>query len=178
MRGIHWSPVNSPHKVQWRGALISLSSAPWINGGVSNREAGDLRRHRAHYDVIVMVYVLTPNIRDMCLNDSSHRDMGGIASGEFVATHSKAPLKFMAQITNSNWLRPEVIGTLYYTDYLFRWSVPIFSWYDFNTAIYIQLNNDTRLLSYHQIYSKEMFLFRIIPVLSDRDPYMVFASIR
>ena len=29
-------------------------SAPWINGWVNNREAGDLRRHRAHYDVIVM----------------------------------------------------------------------------------------------------------------------------
>ena len=25
-----------------------------INGWVNNREAGDLRRHRAHYDVIVM----------------------------------------------------------------------------------------------------------------------------
>ena len=24
------------------------------NNGVNNREAGDLRRHRAHYDVIVM----------------------------------------------------------------------------------------------------------------------------
>ena len=31
-----------------------LWSAPWINGWVNNREAGDLRRHRAHYDVIVM----------------------------------------------------------------------------------------------------------------------------
>ena len=27
----------------------------WINGWVNNREAGDLRRQRAHYDVIVMV---------------------------------------------------------------------------------------------------------------------------
>ena len=26
----------------------------WINGWVNNREAVDLRRHRAHYDVIVM----------------------------------------------------------------------------------------------------------------------------
>ena len=29
----------------------------WINGWVNNREAGDLRRHRAHYDVIVMLYI-------------------------------------------------------------------------------------------------------------------------
>ena len=26
----------------------------WINGWVNNREAGDLRRYRAHYDVNVM----------------------------------------------------------------------------------------------------------------------------
>ena len=26
----------------------------WINGWVNNREAGDLRRHRVHYDVIAM----------------------------------------------------------------------------------------------------------------------------
>ena len=27
----------------------------WINDWVNNREAGDLRRHRGHYDVIVMI---------------------------------------------------------------------------------------------------------------------------
>ena len=31
-----------------------LWSAPLINGWINNREAGDLRRHRGHYDVIVM----------------------------------------------------------------------------------------------------------------------------
>ena len=30
------------------------NSTSWINGWVNNREAGDLRRYRAHYDVIVM----------------------------------------------------------------------------------------------------------------------------
>ena len=29
-----------------------------MNGWVNNREAGDLRRHRAHYNVIVMQYVI------------------------------------------------------------------------------------------------------------------------
>ena len=53
VRGIHRSPVNSPHKGQWRGALFSLICAQ-INGWVNNRKAGDLRRHRAHYDVTVM----------------------------------------------------------------------------------------------------------------------------
>ena len=42
VRGIHRSPVNSPHKSQWREALMFLWSAPWINGWVNNRGAGDL----------------------------------------------------------------------------------------------------------------------------------------
>ena len=47
-------PVKSPHKGQWRGALIFSLICVWINGWVNNREAGDLRRYRAHYDVVVM----------------------------------------------------------------------------------------------------------------------------
>ena len=54
VREIHRSPVNSPHKGQWRGALIFSLICVWINGWVNNREAGDLRRYRAHSDVIVM----------------------------------------------------------------------------------------------------------------------------
>ena len=51
VRGIHRSLVNSPHKSQWRGALMFSLICAWINGWVNKREAGDLRRHRAHYDV-------------------------------------------------------------------------------------------------------------------------------
>ena len=47
-------PVNSPHKGQWRGALIFSLICVWINHWVNNREAGDLRQHRDHYDVTVM----------------------------------------------------------------------------------------------------------------------------
>ena len=54
VRGIHRSPVNSPHKGQWRGALMFSLICVWINDWVNNREAGDLRRYRAHYDVTVM----------------------------------------------------------------------------------------------------------------------------
>ena len=53
--GIHRSPVNSLHKGQWSGALMLSLICAWINGLANNREAGDLRRHRAHYDVIVMI---------------------------------------------------------------------------------------------------------------------------
>ena len=52
--GIHRSPVNSPHKGQWRGALMFSLICTWINGQVNIREAGDLRRYRTHHDVTVM----------------------------------------------------------------------------------------------------------------------------
>ena len=54
VRGIHRSPENSPHKGQWRGALMFSLICAWINVWVNNHEAGDLGRHGAHYDVIVM----------------------------------------------------------------------------------------------------------------------------
>ena len=58
VRGIHRSPVNSPHTGQWRGALMFSLICTRINGWVNNGEAGHLRRHRAHYDVTVMSYTL------------------------------------------------------------------------------------------------------------------------
>ena len=62
VRGIHRSPVNSPHKGQWRGALIFILICARINGWVNNREAGDLRRYRTHYDVIVMLWSSIRNV--------------------------------------------------------------------------------------------------------------------
>ena len=54
VQGIHRSPTNSPHRGQWRGALMFTLICDRINGWVNTGEAGDLRRHRTHYDVIVM----------------------------------------------------------------------------------------------------------------------------
>ena len=54
VRGIHRSPVNSPHKGQSRGDLMFSLICVWINDWVNNREVGELRRHRGHYDVTVM----------------------------------------------------------------------------------------------------------------------------
>ena len=54
VRGIHRSPVNSPHKGQWRGALMFSLICTWTNSWGNNGNAGELRRHRAHYDVTVM----------------------------------------------------------------------------------------------------------------------------
>ena len=56
VRVIHRSPANSPHKGQWRRALMFSLICGCINGWVNNGEVGDLRRHRTHYDVIVMYH--------------------------------------------------------------------------------------------------------------------------
>ena len=53
VRGIHRWPVDSSHKAQWRGGCVFSLICAWTNGWASNRNAGDLRRHRAHYDVTV-----------------------------------------------------------------------------------------------------------------------------
>ena len=57
--GIHRSPVNYPHKDQWRGALIFSLICVWKLSWVNNREAGDSRRYHTHYDVTVMSIVFT-----------------------------------------------------------------------------------------------------------------------
>ena len=58
VRGIHRSPVSSPHKGQWRGTLMFSLICARIHDWVNNREAGDLRRRRAHYDVTVVIHYL------------------------------------------------------------------------------------------------------------------------
>ena len=55
VRGNHRSLVDSPHKGQWRGMLMFSLICTWTNSWANDRDAGDLKRHRAHYDVTVMI---------------------------------------------------------------------------------------------------------------------------
>ena len=56
VKGIHWSPVDSPHEDQWRGALMFSLICVWTNGWANNRDANGLRRHHTDYDVTVMMW--------------------------------------------------------------------------------------------------------------------------
>ena len=67
-------PVNSPHKVQWRGALLFYLTCAWINGWVNNREAGDLIHHGAHFDVTVMRF--TSNLPDLNIQKTKYENAG------------------------------------------------------------------------------------------------------
>ena len=48
------SPMDSPNKGQWRGALRFSLNCAWPNGWANTRDVGDLRRHMAHFDVTVI----------------------------------------------------------------------------------------------------------------------------
>ena len=54
VREIRRPPVNSPHKGQWRGALMFSLICAWTNSWANIGDAGDLRPHCAYYDVTVM----------------------------------------------------------------------------------------------------------------------------
>ena len=49
---MHRSPMDFPHKGQWRGTLISMICA-WTNGWANNQDT-NLIHHRPQYDVSVM----------------------------------------------------------------------------------------------------------------------------
>ena len=57
VRGIHWSPVKSPHKDQWCGALLFSLICAWNKGWVHNGETGDLIQHCALYDATVKFFL-------------------------------------------------------------------------------------------------------------------------
>ena len=67
VRGIHRSPVNSLHRPVTRSVDVFFDLNDWVN----NREAGDLRRRRAHYDVIVMGMCFS--CRDVDARGYAHR---------------------------------------------------------------------------------------------------------
>ena len=91
VRGIHRWRVNSPRKGQWRGALIFSLICVSINGWVNNREAGDLRRHRAHYDAIVMCFILIYRISKFHLSANGYRQPNGVGGGGYSVMFSFKP---------------------------------------------------------------------------------------
>ena len=83
------------------------------NGWVKNREAGDLRRHRAHYDVIVMMDTLSALLaicagnsqeKACCLTESSHSLNQCWIIIDMIMCHSPKALEtLMKVITTTCW---------------------------------------------------------------------------
>ena len=61
-RGIHWSLVDSPHNGKWRGALMFSLICAGTNVWENNRDTGDVRHHRDHYEVTVMTWNFNDHI--------------------------------------------------------------------------------------------------------------------
>ena len=112
VRGIHRSPVNSPHKGQWRRALTFSLICARTNAWVNKSEAGDLRRHRAHYDAIVMGNMLQYNqYRNYmyycgCYTDEARNPQRMIYERE---QHHSPPPRHIAQTLKSFWNNKDAI---------------------------------------------------------------------
>ena len=86
VRGIHRWPVNSPHKGQWRGALMIYLICAWISGCVNNGEAGGLRRHRPLFDVTVMVNLAVHSVLQISKHASKGSSLNTFATQYVFAT--------------------------------------------------------------------------------------------
>ena len=95
------SPVNYPHKDQWRGALMFSLICTWTNGWVNNRDADHLRRRRAHYDITVVTWDVPRHLALSELNRSIHGSM---------YMYSSTPQKLM---TSSRFHSADINATLF-----------------------------------------------------------------
>ena len=151
VRGIHRSPVNPPHKVQWRGALMFSLICVWIYGWVNNREAGDLRRYRAHYDVTVMLCPrnkICDSVLIMAAGTSCHGNATGLKLENFyffTFTFSRPEVRKLLRIYFFTFSRPEVRK-------LFRIYVFTFS---------LWIANSLELLQYCTTPSKYGIIFQL-----------------
>ena len=111
--GIHRWPVISPHKGQRHGALMFSLICAWINVWVDNREVGDMRRHRAHYDVTVMVNI--PKILAVYIPKLAHEDEIWDVLCEFWLSISCVAENRVATMPTLLWLaaREDIMGTIF-----------------------------------------------------------------
>ena len=120
VRGIYRSPVNSPHKGQWRGTLMYSLICAWINGWVNNREAGVFRCHRAHYDVTIMhgpphkkrlIYPPQPNTTWTVI-------LCWICKDDVKQHHAKSPIHYSKRLFGDryedSWVNAEIIPDRHY----------------------------------------------------------------
>ena len=110
-----WSPVDSPHKHQWRGALMLSLIWAWTNGWANNRDTGDLGRHRAYYDVTVMYWLVArsqPHYLNQCyfaLHDNDLKYVRRLYSP--YPMKSRGTWRFKNAIRNlATWIADNVSG--------------------------------------------------------------------
>ena len=121
-------PVNSPHKGQWRGALMFSLICARMNDWVNNREAGELRCHHGHYDVSVMY-----------LFSSMHRltskliITGSLRGGRWISLTKGPQCGKRSHAMPSRWICshiqcPSITARFAVVHIIIRRSVRVFTW--------------------------------------------------
>ena len=93
-----------PHKGQRHRALMISLICAWTNGSVNNRDAGDLRRHGAHYDVTVMLSIflrVASLTRFPKCQSSNHEEYGLMYHNVATAKHIEPEWRMYALAPNN-----------------------------------------------------------------------------
>ena len=138
-------PVNSPHKGQWRGVLMFSLICDLINGWVHNREAGDLRRHRGHYDVMVMISIKTMPVYSQIHNLQNGKHFTPPVSNTLtlydgtLSIHTAVLLNMHAFVMTSLWsfanLESIVSDDMYMDIWLWKWKQLLANHWDHDLTI-------------------------------------------
>ena len=115
VRGIHLSSMDSPHNGQWRGVWMFSLICAWTNGWANSRDAGDLRRHRAHYDVTLMGAWLQGYESTSCRH--WERDASLHLKG-MLGTPVPMPQRYKNASMYPGWVHVPIMGTLDASIYL------------------------------------------------------------
>ena len=118
VRGIHWSPMDSLYKGQWCGALMFSLMCAWTNDWANSPDAGDLRRHGTHYDVIVMYSWLMHGIlqgdeaqSDKMTNSTEYANFLPVVKTQRPSNKPSKITIFLCVLTN--WMRPACIPSFF-----------------------------------------------------------------
>ena len=108
-----------------------LWSAPWIKGWVNSREAGDLRRHRAHYDVIVMTAASLIYLVFWCI--SAWRRVSGCKwESAVISTRPRSLQLVHTLLQNDNFAAPSHFVSLNWRSQLLPWGLSKLVWKEEN----------------------------------------------
>ena len=83
VRGIHRSPVNSPHQGQWHGAFIFSLICVGANDQTNSRNAGASIRHHGHYNVTVILLLairLSHIVSQICSIQWRHNERDNVSN--------------------------------------------------------------------------------------------------
>ena len=101
--------MDSPHKSQWRWALMFSLICAWTTGWAKHRDAGDFRRHRDHYDITVIFISISKG----CVV----RRLGSIHHRQWITnwSHTLSALHANSVAWNNDWMK------IYGNTFIFQW---------------------------------------------------------